>query len=204
MKKRPTKPKKSASRKSQAHVEAKDEQALLLPLSLIKPIKNIREKLEDIESLAESIRVNGLLQPLIISRDQPEVLKLCIDKAHYFFPIFLEALIKFSEMFDSVERKVWKTYYIWVAIFLLNLADLVRYLYVHRDLAFISRGYIPELTLLGWLAGIGLTFALSRKFPAFGFLMQYQVSRMGHVQDWGRKRHHRNTCLLRNPAIAHA
>jgi len=53
------KAKKSTPRKSKPLTEAKDEQALLLPLSLIKPIKNIRDKLDDIESLAESIRVNG-------------------------------------------------------------------------------------------------------------------------------------------------
>ncbi len=66
MKKRPKKAKNTPVLKPKD--PSRDEQAMLLPLSMIRPAKNIREKLEDIESLAESIRANGLLQPLIVCK----------------------------------------------------------------------------------------------------------------------------------------
>lgn len=80
MKKRPTKAKKTAPQKPRPTAPAVDNRALVLPLSLIKPIKNIREKLEGIESLAESIRANGLLQPLVVSKQKGQFLLLAGER----------------------------------------------------------------------------------------------------------------------------
>lgn len=46
----------------------RDDQALILPISIIRVPANIRSKLENIEELAASIRANGLLQPLIVAK----------------------------------------------------------------------------------------------------------------------------------------
>jgi ParB/RepB/Spo0J family partition protein len=45
---------------------ARDEKALIFPISAIKLGKNVRDKLEHIEELAASIKTSGLLQPLVI------------------------------------------------------------------------------------------------------------------------------------------
>ena len=46
----------------------RDDKALLFPISAIKLGKNVRDKLENIEELAASIRQNGLLQPLVVAK----------------------------------------------------------------------------------------------------------------------------------------
>ncbi len=47
---------------------ARDTQALILPISLIKITKNIRAHSEDVTELAGSIKLHGLLQPLIVRK----------------------------------------------------------------------------------------------------------------------------------------
>lgn len=47
---------------------AQDRSAVLVPLSQIKVTKNPREKLENIEDLAASIKTSGLIQPLVVSK----------------------------------------------------------------------------------------------------------------------------------------
>lgn len=47
---------------------ARDDRALVLPISALKLGSNMRDKLEHVEELAESIRKNGLLQPLVIAK----------------------------------------------------------------------------------------------------------------------------------------
>lgn len=47
----------------------RDHQALILPLSVIKPKENIRTDVTGIDELAESIRQHGLLQPLVVFKD---------------------------------------------------------------------------------------------------------------------------------------
>lgn len=63
-------PAKKPKKKSVAVIAGpeKDPQAIRLPLSLIKQKGNVREKLEGIEALAQSIKSHGLLQPLIVSK----------------------------------------------------------------------------------------------------------------------------------------
>ncbi|MGE0633750.1 MAG: ParB/RepB/Spo0J family partition protein [Pseudobdellovibrionaceae bacterium] len=48
----------------------RDHQALILPLSVIRLENNIRRNLEDLGELVESIKVHGLLQPLVIRKEQ--------------------------------------------------------------------------------------------------------------------------------------
>lgn len=48
---------------------ARDHQALILPLSVIKITGNIRTVVSDIEDLAASIKANGLLQPLLVRKE---------------------------------------------------------------------------------------------------------------------------------------
>ena len=47
---------------------ARDEKALLFPVTVIRADSNIRERLENIEELAQSIKENGLLQPLVVAK----------------------------------------------------------------------------------------------------------------------------------------
>jgi len=69
MKKKPRSPKfkKKVMRPTQS--AAADERALILPISAITVPRNPREKLENIEELAASIKASGgLLQPLVVTK----------------------------------------------------------------------------------------------------------------------------------------
>lgn len=59
------KPKKTIA---PANSPSRDDKALIFPISAIKLGKNVRDKLEHIEELAASIKENGLLQALVISK----------------------------------------------------------------------------------------------------------------------------------------
>jgi ParB/RepB/Spo0J family partition protein len=48
---------------------ARDHQALILPLSVIKSQQNIRHTVSEIDDLADSIKAHGLLQPLIVRKE---------------------------------------------------------------------------------------------------------------------------------------
>ena len=60
--------KKTKKPSSPAASPARDDKALIFPISAIKLGKNVRDKLENIEELAASIKKNGLLQPIVIGK----------------------------------------------------------------------------------------------------------------------------------------
>lgn len=62
--------KKPTLKKNMAPMQSpvRDEKALIFPISAIRLGKNVRDKLENIEELAASIKENGLLQPLVIAK----------------------------------------------------------------------------------------------------------------------------------------
>ena len=62
---------KSSSIEPVHHLDAqpsRDDKALILPISLIKTTTNLRTQLPNLEELADSIKVNGILQALVIAK----------------------------------------------------------------------------------------------------------------------------------------
>jgi ParB/RepB/Spo0J family partition protein len=69
---------KSHSSEPNNHLDeqvSRDDKALILPISLIKLSSNVRTALTNIEELSESIKVNGILQALVVAKT-PQGLEL--------------------------------------------------------------------------------------------------------------------------------
>ncbi len=60
----------------------RDHKALILPLSAIKVKENIRNEITGIAELASNIEINGLLQPLVVRKDQSSFVLIAGHRRH--------------------------------------------------------------------------------------------------------------------------